>query len=280
VRFATFIVAVTLILGGCAPQVQRPMRFCQGMGNASESLSLLRSQAQKTVPLKAYGKCRAKFYLEERKKPHKEIFPVKLWFSPPCCVRLQGNVAFNPRGIEFGSNESEFWLSMQPKEIGNSYFWGRWNGETGFGELKISPKVLLEAFGIIEIGDKGGWTLSNGHGFDVLTKQDERGLIIKKVHIYNCDYTVRKIEYFDKAGRPEVVIELDKYEDIYNGASVPAIIRIVSYNDNDTKDSFEIRLDSIKFMQTQPEGLFGRTQPRRFKHVYRIVDGSIVEQQQ
>ena len=268
--------AVLLVSGGCAVQVQKPIRVCEGKKSAAEALSVLEGCLENAVPLRANGKCLAKFCTDG--KPHKENFPVKLWFAPPCYLRFQGDVAFNPRGIELGSNDSEFWLSMKPKEIGNNYFWGRWDNTASLAELKISPKVLLEALGIVSVGGQGNWSLSYENGFDVLTKRNEQAVIIKKVYIYNCDWRVKKIEYFDKNGRVIVIIELDKYRGIYENVFVPAVIKVISREKGDTENSFQITLDSIKFMSRQPKGLFNRGQPRGFKHIYEIIDGKMVEQ--
>jgi len=267
---------VLLVSAGCAVQMQKPIRVCEGKETAAEALSVLEGNSENVVPLRANGKCLAKFSTDG--KPHKENFPVKLWFAPPCYLRFQGDVAFNPRGIELGSNDSEFWLSMKPKEISNSYFWGKWDNAAGLVELKISPKVLLEALGIVSVGEQGDWSLSNENGFDILTKRDEQAVIIKKVHIYNCYYRVKKIEYFDKTGRVIVIIELDKYRGIYENVFVPGVIKVISREKDDTENSFRITLDSIKFMSRQPEGLFDRGQPIGFKHIYEIIDGKMVEQ--
>ena len=277
-HFAGAILLSVIILTGCAPQVQRPIRICPGAESTIDSLSLLRMRTQNTVSLKANGQCLAKFYVED--KLHKENFPVKLWFNPPCQIRLQGNVAFNARGIDLGSNEREFWLAMKPKEIGNSYFWGRWSEGTGLGELKISPKILLEAFGIIGVDGQESWSLSNDGGFDILTKRNSRGMIIKKVHIYNCDYRISKIEYFGDNGQAVVVMELGEYKDVCAGVLVPKVIKIISFNGNGTEDSFRITLRSVKAVEFNKKIFFNRPEPRGFKHIYKIIDGEMVEQQQ
>ncbi len=275
------IVAAILIVAGCAPRMQRPMRVYPGTESADEALSILRLQSQNAVPLKANGRCLAKFYIESRKKPKNENFPVKLWFSPPCYVRLQGDVAFNPRGIELGSNDNEFWLSMKPKEIGNSFFWGRWDCKGGFGALKISPEILLEAIGIIEVDDEENWSLSNEGGFDVLAKQNDQGIIIKKIYIRSDNYLVWRIEYFDVTGERVAVTELDKYKQVSEGFFVPAIIKIIRRAEDGREDSAKITLRSIKPAKITEEvqrRLFTRPQPKGFKRVYEVIDGNVIEQ--
>ena len=274
-------VAVILTLAGCAPRMQKPLQICPGAESADELLYLLQVYAHDAEPVKAHGQCLAQFYTEGKR--HKENFPVKLWFNPPTHIRLHGNVAFNARGIDLGSNESEFWLAMKPKEIGNSYFWGRWDDWVSFWGLKISPRILLEAAGIIGVDDRENWSLSNEGTFDVLTERDEAGSIIKKIHTYNCDRRVRKIEYFGDNEQIAVILELNEYRDIYNGASVPRVIKVIGFNSDGTEDSFRITLDSIRrqdFSAKLHKALFTRPEPKGFKHVGRIIAGEVVEQQQ
>lgn len=281
-RLFFLFVAVMLTLAGCAPRMQKPLQICPGAESVDDALSVLVAQSQDAVSLKANGKCLARFYDTDGTK-HKENFLIKLWFNPPAHIRLHGNVAFNPRGIDLGSNESEYWLAMKPKEIGNSYFWGRWDDGVSFWGLKISPRILLEAVGIIEVDDRENWSLSNEGTFDVLTERDEVGSIIKKIYTYNCDRRVRKIEYFGDNEQIAVILELNEYRDIYKGASVPRVIKVISFNGDGTEDSFRITLDSIRrqdFSAKLHKALFTRPEPKGFKHVGRIIAGEVVEQRQ
>ena len=280
-QFVTSIAAVMFILGGCAPPARKPVSICPGKESAAESLGLLRVYANDAKSIKANGKCLAKIYSEGKARPHKENFPVKLWFNPPSEIRLQGDVAFNPRGIDVGSNESEFWLTMKPKEIGNSYFWGEWSDGTGFGALKIGPDILLDAFGMAKVNEKMSWVLSNEGAYDVLTGRNETDVVVKKIYIYNCDERIGKIEYFGNNGEVAVVLELDEYIDICKGVQVPKIIKVVSFGGGDAEDSFKITLDSVRqkdFDEKLRKKLFTRPEPRGFEHKYRIIKGQIIEQ--
>ncbi len=199
------------------------MPVCPGKESVAEAISVLMSRAQNMVPLKANGQCLLEYYVEGKK--HKENFPVKLWVNPPAEVYLQGDIAFNPRGLVLGSNEREFWLSIKPQEI-SSYWWGLWS-EGGYNEkLVISPKIMLEALGIAAVdsdepGEKN-WSLSKENGFDVLTNRSDGDRSIKKLYISNCDYLVRRIEYFYTNGEMMVTAELEKYKEVLKGIFVPA----------------------------------------------------------
>ena len=146
----------------------------------------------------------------------------------------------------------------------------------------ISPRLVLEALGVAAVGDEGKWLLSNEGAFDVLTKQ-EGGVETKKIYINNCDYLVRKIEYFDDDGRATVVTELDKYKKISKDFSVPSVIKIINRTDSNKEDSVQITLSSVKpanFTDKQRKRLFIRPEPQGFKHIYKIVDGNVIEQPQ
>jgi hypothetical protein len=116
----------------------------------------------------------------------------------------------------------------------------------------------------------------------VLTKQ-EGGTETKKIYINNCDYLVRRIEYFDGGGRAAIVMELNKYKKISKDFFVPGVIKIVNCTGSNKEDSVQITLSSVKpanFTDKQHKRLFIRPQEQGVKHIYKIVDGNIVEQPQ
>lgn len=278
--FPSVMLFFVLILVGCAGQIREPAHLCPGKKSVIGSLVVLNSRASGAASFKANGRCTARFFRGDKKR--KENFAVSVWFNPPGEFRLHGDVAFNPRGIELGTNEQEFWLGMKPKEIGAGYFWGRWSEASGLGELKMSPKLLLEAFGLIEAGGRQLWSLSNEDGFDILTRRNDEGVVVKKVHIYNCDYRVRKIEYFADDGQGVGVVELDNYTEVDEGFSVPGMVRIVSFGDRGDENSFKITLDTVKafeFDEKKRAVFFERRQPKGFEHVYRIIGDDFVEEQ-
>ena len=283
-RLFHVIVAAMLAFAGCAPQMHRPSRICPGKESVVEALDFLKLRSQDAVSFKASGQCLFQYYVEG--KLHKENFPVKLWVSPPVKIRLQGDVAFNPKGIVLGSNEREFWLSMKPKEI-SSYWWGRWSEENCFEKLMLNPKVALEALGALEVGvGKRGWSLSKQSSFDILTRQNKKGKVTQKIYVDSCDYLVRRIEYFDVSGRMIIVVELDRYKQVLEDLYIPSLIKIVNYSKNDLEDLIRmtISLKSIKSTELTEKAqrrLFSRPEPRGFKHIYRFNENcDIIEQPQ
>ena len=277
-KFVISIAAAVLVFAGCAPRVQKPIPACPGKEFAAESLSVLRLCSENAVPLKANCQCILQYYADGRLQ--KENFPVKLWVNPPGQIYLQADVAFDPRGLVVGSNEDEFWLAVKLKEI-SSYYWGRW-AETNYLEnLMISPKLALEALGITKIGDEENWSLSNEGAFDVLTECHD-SVLSRKLYVSNCDYLLRKIEYFDANGEAVVVTELDKYKQVRKDFFAPSVVKIAKCaGSEDDSVGITLRLISIKpanFTEEQRNLLFIRPEPKGFKHIYKIVDGDMIEQ--
>jgi hypothetical protein len=278
IRLFLIAAAGMLIFVGCAAQMQKPVRVCPGKGTVAESLSSLRVQLENAVPIKADGQCLLQYYNRDR-KPKKENFPVKLWVNPPVEIYMQGDVAFNPKGVILGSNKEEFWLAVRLKGT-SGYWWGIWSERDYTEKLMISPRLVLEALGAAAVEDEKGWLLSNEGAFDVLTKK-ESGIETKKIYISTCDYLVRKIEYPGGDGRTAIIMELDKYKEISKNFFVPSIVKIVNRAGGNKGDSVQITLGSVKpmkFTNKQRERLFVRPQAQGFEHIYKIVDGKIIEQ--
>lgn len=277
--FFLFTISV-LILTGCARQIREPKRICPGKKSATEALSLLKLRSKNTVPLKANGQCRLQYYDAEGKR-HNENFPVKVWVNPPTEIYLQGSIALNAKGIVLGSNEDEFWLAIKPKT--STYVWGQWSDEAYPEGLMINPKLVLEAVGITEVGSGKNWSLSKKDVFDILTKRNGH-TESKKIYIEACDYLVKRIEHLD-ADRPLVVIELGQYKQVSEGFFVPAVINITKATAEAIENSVSINLNLKSIKSTnitlkQHNRLFTRPRPHRFKHIYKIVDGYMIEQQQ
>lgn len=283
-RLIPSVAAAMLILTGCAPEFRGPLDICPGRKTAAEALAALRSHSQNIVPFKASGQCRLEYYLEGKKKPQKENVSIKLWVNPPAEIYLQGDKPLVAKAIVLGSNEREFWLTISPKEI-STHWWGQWSQQDSSEGPAINPKTLLEALGVGEIDAEQDWSLSNEGPFDILTKR-ERGVITnKKIHIYSCDYQVRKIEFFDSNGRAVAYAELDKYQEVSQGFFVPASIKVAMQGGSGKQDSLSITLDleSIKPAEISEQlrsYLFERRPPRSIKHIRSLVNGRWVEEPQ
>lgn len=286
--FLGFTMAI-LIVAGCAPKAGKEISLLPGKKSAAEAISIIRSRSTNAPPLKASSRCDINDYFEGKK--NKQSLPLKLWVNPPFEIYIQGDIAFNPKGLVAGSNEREFWLAVSLKEV-SSYWWGEWAGGTFPRELILSPKTLLEALGIAQIAGDQNWSLSNEGTFDILAKRNEHGVIVKKIYILNSsDYPIKRIEYFDDSGKATIVTKLDKYEQLTDDISVPTVMEITKAGEGDDEpasprgeqDSVEIKLSSVKqteLTDKQRNRLFIRPQPQGFRHIYKIINGNIIEQPQ
>ena len=276
------IVGVILILAGCAPQMRTPKKICPGKDSVAEALAALQSQAQKSVSLKASGQCRLEFYVEGKKKPQKENVDIGLRVNPPAEIYLWGDKPLILKAIVLGSNEQEFWLAIRPKEI-SLYAWGKWSEQGSTEGLIIDPRTLLEALGMSGVDAEQDWSLSNEGAFDVLTRRD-RGAITKKIYIYSCEYQVSKIELFDSKGQVAACAELDSYEEVSDGFYVPAWIEVTTFSQDEARDPLTatLRLKSMESHEKWADIIFELKRPpvKRFKNVYRIVGGTLIEEPQ
>ena len=280
-RIFTFSLLFVAVIAGCTPQLKKPVQVYHGAKSAGDSLSLLESHSENILPLKANGQCFLEYYADGQR--HKENFPVKIWANPPAEIYLQGDVAFDPRGVVLGSNKDEFWLSVRLKEV-STYWWGQWQGESYLEGLMINPRMVLEAIGAAKINQGENWSLLKEDAFDVLVGRGGQNAVIRKIYIDKRNYQVRKIEYLGAQDQPVIVAELDRYKEAHKDFSVPTIINISRLTDNKENDLISIGfvIDSVKatrFTQKQRDVLFGRPSPEGFKHIYKLDEsGSLVEQ--
>ncbi|UCG48591.1 MAG: hypothetical protein JSU94_02210 [Phycisphaerales bacterium] len=275
------LLSLVFFAGGCPPKVEL-LPICPGRQSAAEAISALRSRAEKAGPLRANGQCRIQFNTQNKKHP--ENFSIKLWVNPPAQFYLQGDVGFDARGVLVGSNSEEFWVWIRPKEI-SSYWWGRWSDGAQLERMVISPRMVLEGLGIASVDaddGQGAWSLSNRGPYDILTRRGEDGSVIKKLYVAACDYSVRKIEYFDASGKVSAFVELSGYTQAGEDFSIPAVIKITNRQaGGDDSARITLNPDSVKamaFNRKQIDYLFTRPEPKGFKQVWMYIDGHWVEQ--
>lgn len=281
-RFAALLITAVVILGGCKPAMRKPLSICTGKASVGESLAELNSQTQNAESLRAMGKCKLEYYDQDKRKYEKEgLNPIRLFINPPAEISLHGEAALDPRAVVLGSNKNEFWLAIKPKI--SSYWLGRWSDGNEARKLVLSPKIVLEALGIVSLESAvvghGDWTLSNEGPFDILTRHSGDGVPTKRIYVYSCDYLVRKIEYFDEFGQVAVTAELEDYKEAVEGFFVPTSINVVKRGYSGKDDSVRIKLKSVKAMSFTPKQLDALFLPKpgRFKHVYEMIDGKWVE---
>jgi hypothetical protein len=272
--------AVTFVLAGCQTVEQKEAVPEKAVMTERWILENLEERYSSAVPLKANGQCEMLFYVKG--KPHRENFPVQLWVNPPSDMYMQGDVAFNAKGIVLGSNTEEFWFALQPKEI-SSYWWGQWSQQNSLGSLMVNPQIVLEGMGIIKIDSEKQWTFGQEDSYRVLTRQADGR--IKRIYVNEHDGRVRRLEYVGAEGEAVTVAELGKYTKVGEDFYVPTQIKIIRRLTNDKAGfvSITLKISSVKtasFTEEQKRFLFERHPMEGFKHIYRIVDSKVVEQQQ
>jgi hypothetical protein len=271
-----------MAITGCAPdlKVKMPAQACPGKVSPAIAFKTLNKKLPDITAVKAHGQCLLKYQSEGKKE--KLNFPIKLWAQPPSQFYLQGDIALDARALIVGSNNEEFWLSIKPKEI-SGYWWGTWDDGNRTEDLLISPKILLEVLGItpFEYHQSQAWTLSNDGVFDILTNIDDSGKLRKKVYVYCCDYTIRKIEYFDVDEQLAAVVEIGSFKQLSQDFTMPKLINIVSNKEADPYVEIYIKLaavSSTELNERQQKRLFVLPKTRGFKNIYRIINGQAVEQ--
>jgi hypothetical protein len=269
-----------LAVGGCVTQPQKPkLQVCPGKATVAEALQTLTARAQSAVPVWARGQAVLTYHVPDRKKPERHSLNIILRYDPPARVYLQGSVTAIEKAVILGSNEEEFWLALKPKEI-SSFYIGRWQDVRDFEGLVMSPRVVLEAVGIVNLPgtepDPARWKLENKGPYDILTQRDESGRPVRRLYVYACDYTVHKIEYFDRRGKVVAVAQLSDYQPVEKGFSVPTRINVVSTRPDGRKDSAVMDLSSVwtkPFTEKFRQQYFRPPDADKYEHIYLYEDG-------
>lgn len=271
-----------LTFAGCTIEPPKPVQVVPGKESVTGALSVFKARSQNAVSLLSRGQCIFEYYDPENKKRKKEQLSVIVLMKPPVEIYLQGDATLVPKALILGSNDHEFWLLMRPKEI-STYWWGTWSEQESCEGLIINPRTLFEALGFLEIGTEESWSLSNKGTFDVLIQQN-RGIVLKKMHINRRDYLISKIEYYDSDGKALALAELKNYKEVTEGFFVPASIKITAYNQEDGTEPLGITLNlkTIKpkeFTERQQK-VFVRPPPQGFDHILKNEGEKWVEQSQ
>ncbi|HNS19193.1 MAG TPA: hypothetical protein PKH24_01780 [Sedimentisphaerales bacterium] len=276
--FLLVVVALSLLINGCATGPGH-LAVCPGKATAEEAAKTLAARAGAATPLRANGQAMVTYHVPNKKRTERHNLPLGLWFEPPGSIYIQGSIAVDPKAVIVGANDREFWMAVAPKEM-SSYYLGSWDEVRDFEGLMMSPRVVLEALGIItepEGGsDAASWTLENKGPYDILVRRDAAGRMVRRVYVYACDYCVHKIEYFDARGKAVAVAQLGDYQPVAEGFQVPTRIRVVSTAPDGRKDTMDIRLTGVKTTQLndrQRQFLFSPPDMGKFDNIFRYEAG-------
>lgn len=244
----------------------------------NEAVLGVKANQQHSQPFKAIGKCRAKFSSDGNK--YDEKFSVKLWASPPNRLRFHGDVFFDPRGIDLGTNEDIFWLVTKPKEI-RSYQWGKWSKTIKLKNMIINPNQLLEAFGLLTEMSDEDTILASLHRYDLLVRKDSMGHYKDRVYIDNRSRMISKIEYFDTNDEIALVTELSNYKQLTDDFKIPMSIRIISKPNGTAKEMVDIKitLSSAGIAEIKDAIFLDRPKTEGFNRISEYkADGFVVDQ--
>jgi hypothetical protein len=274
--------AAVIVVGGCAAPKRARLAICPGKANADEALATLAAHARQAVPFRANGEILLAYHEPDSRKVKRHNLSMHLWFNPPRDTYIQGGIGLDPRAVIIGSNDESFWLTLRPKEV-SSYYLGRWEDAHTVEGLTMSPKVVLEAFGVTldEEPNEGSWSLKNEGAFDVLTRQDAAGRQVRRLYVYACDYSIRKAEYFDDRQRVIAVAEFDEYKPVTEGFRVPTRVTVTAVGPSRRQDSIDITLSSVTAKgpnALQKKVFFNPPDADKFEHVFTLVDGRWVRQ--
>jgi len=275
VTFAVFSVA------GCQGSLGGLHPVCPGKPTVQAALEPLQQHVALAEPMRIHGQCLLGF-VDEKGKRREYNLPVNLWIDPPFDFYMQGQAAFGPQGLIFlGSNEREFWLSIKP-DI-NTYWWGYWDEMAANPSMQISPRVVMEALGILDLGEASRWRLENRDGHDILSYLGPDDSINKRVFVNPCNNEVQKIEYFDVYGEARVVVDLGEYEVFVPGFSVPRLIQIANYEGGELTDWIKLTIQSVRqedFSEKLRERLFTRHKERlnTYDRVLRVTANGVIRE--
>ncbi len=282
-EFEILMMALIAAAGCAAPPKAKPLPICPGTTNVQDALQVLRARARQAVPIRTSGKCRLAYHVPDEKEVKRQTLDLPLvLFQPPSDVYIRGSVAADPRAVVVGSNDTEFWLAMRPKEI-SSYYWGRWSDAANAEGMLINPAIVLEAFGILGHEDPNAkWTFAKEGPYDVLTRLNAAGQPARRLYVYTCDYLVHKMEHFGPDGRVVATAELKEYKLVTASFQVPTLIHVTTLDRTGREDTIDIELSTpkeTKFNEDQL-GAFIRNpaEERKFEHVYQLEHGYWVSQ--
>jgi hypothetical protein len=265
-------------LSGCQPAMEQ-LKPCEGKATAIAAIDGLNARTAKMPGLRASGQGIIEFY-DEDGKLRREPFPVIIRTMPPQGLYFQGNVIV-PKSVVLGTNSGEFWLWIKLKEV-DSFWSGPMGGCLGGASeaspvMLLSPANILESLGYVKLDPQnpGGYAFKHNSPYDVVTMLDAEGLPARKVYIYSCDSTPRKIEYFGPGNKLMLTTRLSYYAQVTQELAVPTRIEMTFVDEKDRSQKLSITLnkDTLEVFQPTPKqatGLFTKPDPAGTKHIFRL----------
>jgi hypothetical protein len=272
------LVSVVLLSAGCQPGMET-LAPCEGKVSVASAIGGLNARAAKMLPLKASGRCTIEYYDQDGKKRH-ESFPVIIRTMPPQGLYFQGNLII-PKGVVLGTNADEFWLWIKLKEV-DTFWSGPMGGCVGVEStdgpaMLVPPASVLESLSYVKLDPQNPWGNSFQHSSpcDVVTVHAADGHIARRMWIYPCDSTPRKIEYYGADGKLAVTATMGHYVNMAGEFAMPTQIEISLHRGDGRTDKLSITLnkDAMEVFEPtkrQAEVLFSMPDPAGTGHIMRL----------
>jgi hypothetical protein len=267
---------------GCQPQMES-LKPCPAKATPADAIAGLNARTSAMQGLRASGRCTIEYYDEDGKK-RRESFPVIIRTMPPQGLYFQGNLII-PKGLILGTNSEAFWLWIKLKEV-DSFWSGPISGCSETPALLLSPASVLESLGYmrLEPENPGGYAMKHEGAYDVLTMLDDSGALARRVYVYSCDSTPRKIEYYGSGNKLVMTTMLQYYRPVAEaGFAVPTQIEMTVTREKDRPQKLSITLnkdtlEAFEPSEKQAAVLFASPDPSGTKHIYKLNSGCRFEE--
>jgi hypothetical protein len=267
---------------GCQPGMEQ-LKPCEGKATAAVAIEDLNARTAKMPGLRASGQGIIEFY-DGDGKLRRESLPVIIRTMPPHGLYFQGN-AIVPKSIVLGTNSEEFWLWIKLKEVDS--FWSGPIGQCFSGDSDVAPVMLLspanilESLGYVKLDPQnpGGYAFQHESHYDVVTMLDAKGSLARKVYIYSCDSTPRKIEYYRPGNKLMLTTVLSYYWQVTPELAVPTRIEMtfVDEKDRSQKLSMTLNKDTLEVFKPTP-AVFTKPDPSGTKHIFKLDENCRFEE--
>lgn len=251
---------------GCEPIGSKAVQLDTSSQSRQFLVDSIHGHAEKATGFRAYGTSYHGF-VDEEGKSHTFNFQCRLWFTPSQHVRLISHATMRGN-IDLGCNQDEFWMAIKP-EI-STYYWGRWDRALDEGLLPINPKVVLEAIGIVDMGDPGDWVLEEKEDNMVLTRTYAQAGLIKQVRVHRKSLRIKYIQYSDTDGTPLIVANLAGHRARTKDFAVPTIIRVTAFERGKKVGWITLKLKDFRADDLSPKK-FKRPSERGFEHIIDVT---------
>jgi hypothetical protein len=246
-RWRMIFLSFVFLFAGCVAQ----NRSCPPIATAQEATAILQEYSASLKPLKATGSCVMNYTDQEGKKVS-QSFSIRIWFVSSAKFCLYGDVAFDPKGMSFAMDGDKYWVYAKPFGV---FTTGRIS--KGNEDYFSSPAVFLDFLEPAGAGCDSLYMTQADKENNILVCRDNQRCITKKIFIDRCKQLVKKLEYLNCSGNPVVAIELDEYKNITGRRNFvfPRKLTYRYFRGQENVDKRQIKLDSVKLWQPQPQQL-------------------------